>query len=105
MSEHKQREEWERHVKDTLFPMVAKSRVCLQLLKHPEPDLKMLTELAAMIWHNKPIILCQFSGVEIPPGLRRIAHVVLEDCDPLTETGRARLMAAIREFDEKEITE
>lgn len=54
-----------------------------------ETDIKFAVELGLSIMLDKPVVLLAAPGVTIPPGLRRIAHAVIElrqDID--TEAGR-----------------
>jgi hypothetical protein len=59
-------------------------------------DPKLLLEIGAAIWCDTPIVAVVFSGRAVPPGLRRVAHAVIEEADPESPEGRARVAEALR---------
>lgn len=59
-------------------------------------DVKFAVELGASIMLDKPIVVLAIPGRSIPPGLRRVAHAVIELIHDLdTEQGREEATAAI----------
>lgn len=88
MSEQEPVARWEAHVKRTLFPRVDGSAVWLGSSPSGEPDATFCLELGAAILSDTPILVVCPRGRTVPPGLRRIAHAVVEDVDWDTAAGR-----------------
>ena len=86
---------WEAHVKRTLFPQVDGSAVWLGISPSGQPDAKFCVELGAAILYDKPILVVCPRGRTVPPGLRRIAHAVVEDVEWGTEAGREAVQRAL----------
>lgn len=69
-------------------------------------DVKFAVELGASIMLDKPIVLLAIPGRVIPPGLRRVAHAVIElEHDLDTEAGQqeaqTKITEAVRRFGPK----
>jgi hypothetical protein len=91
-------EDWRSFVehvrKDTLRGIVG-SRAVISLAPAGEPDVKLAVETGLAILLDKPIIAIGTDGAPIPPGLRRVAHAIVEVDDMDTEAGRAELAAQL----------
>jgi hypothetical protein len=85
---------WVAHVKATLYPKLRDSALFLALVPD-EPDPQVCLQLGAAIFYDKPILLVCPRGRSIPPGLRRIAHAIVEDVDLEREAGQAAIQQAI----------
>lgn len=94
--------EWEQHVVDELFPMVEDTSVFLSLAPTSgKPDVKFCVELGAAIMYDKPILVVAIKGTVVAPGLRRIAHDVVEDVDMNLDADRERVATAMIRMLEK----
>lgn len=93
VDEHGEAEFAER-VREKLFPKVKESGIFITLMPE-EPDVKVCVELGAAIFYDKPILVVAMPGRPVSPGIRRVAHKVLEDCDVMTEEEQAQLAQAI----------
>lgn len=59
-------------------------------------DVKFAVELGLTILADKPLVLLAMPGRQIPPGLERVAHAVIQlDNDLDTEAGRAEVDAKL----------
>lgn len=90
-------EEFVTAVRKNAVKQIAGSDAFVSLVPEGEPDIKFAVELGLAIWFDKPIIAVAFPGREIPPGLRRIAHKVVE-CDLDTEAGVEQMRVALKEM-------
>jgi hypothetical protein len=71
---------------------MAESAFVMSLVPGGEPDLKFAVELGLAIMLDKPVIAVAFAGLDVPPGLRRVAHAVIElEHDLDTEAGQQEL--------------
>lgn len=98
---HQSEEPWERHVRRTLLPKIDQSAAFLSLLPEGEPDAKSCVELGAAIFYNKPIALLVLKGRTVPPGVRRIAHLVIENVDPDDPADQRRVAERMARFVEE----
>lgn len=90
--------EFSRVVNEGLVPRLEGSAVCISLVPPDQKvDAKFCLELGVMIMLDKPIIAVRTGDAEIPPKLRQIAEVVVEE-DITTPEGQAQIAAAIKEF-------
>jgi hypothetical protein len=78
-------------VKSELFPKMEASRVFMAISPNSEPDAKFCVELGAAIMYDKPIVVVVAQGREVAPGLRRIAHHIIDEVDLETPEGRSAL--------------
>ena len=97
-TERRQWERFVRHARRDAVPKIEGSAFVMSLVpRSGEADVKFAVELGFGIMHNKPIVLLSMPGVEIPPGLRRIAHHVIElENDIDTEVGRQEMLEKLR---------
>ena len=89
---------WQAHVERTLYPKLRAAGAFVSIAPSGEPDAKFCLELGAAIVLGKPILVVAPPGTRVSPGLRRVAHAVLEGVDPLSEAGGETLLAFIAEF-------
>ncbi|HEV2071081.1 MAG TPA: hypothetical protein VGR26_14925 [Acidimicrobiales bacterium] len=62
-------------------------------------DVKLAVETGAAVLLDKPIVVLQVPGREVPPGLRRVAHAVIEmDADIDTEAGQKHIARRVTEI-------
>lgn len=103
---------WEafvRHTRETTVKAATRSAIVAsivpsanelnEILRGEEIDVKFAVDLGLAILLDKPIVAVSLSGRPIPPGLRRIAHEVVEltgDFD--TEARQAELAARLDAF-------
>jgi hypothetical protein len=92
--------EWERfvhHMRRSSLEGITRSAVFLSLVPSTdEPDIQFACELGLAILMDKPVIALAMPGREVPPGLRRVAHAVIElRHDPDTPEGEAEMREAI----------
>jgi len=82
--------------------MIEQSAVYLGISPDGEPDAKFCVELGAAIMYDKPLIFLVAKDRQMPPGLRRIAHAIVEDVDFDTPEGlediRQRIEPVIEQF-------
>lgn len=78
-------DEFERAVREELYPKVENSGVFLSLCPSTpdgKPDVKFCVELGAAIMYNKPILALHMKGAApIPDLLRKVSVRVVEDFD------------------------
>lgn len=86
---------WFADVKARLVPMLRDSALYLGICPDGEPDAKFCVELGVAIMLDKPLLIVVPPGRRCPPGLDRIAHVVLADCDLARPEDRKRLQVAL----------
>lgn len=88
---------WEEHARRDLASKVASSAWVVTLNPADEIDPKVVLETGYAVLLDKPIILVAWPGRStIPPGLRRIAHEVVELSAPLgTDAGQQEFMARL----------
>lgn len=95
-----QRREWDlwvAHVREDTVKKMAKSAFVASLCPSGETDIKFAVETGLAILMDKPIVVIAVPGREVPPGLRRVAHAVIElEGDIDTEAGRVELNAKLR---------
>lgn len=87
-------QQWEDFVAYTRREIVAKiadSAFVMSLVPGGDTDIKFAVELGAAIMLDKPIVALALRGRDIPPGLRRVAHAVIEIGDIDTEAGQMEL--------------
>lgn len=85
---------WEDLVAYTRREIVAKiadSAFVMSLVPSAGSDIKFAIELGTAIMLDKPIVALAIRGRDIPPGLRRVAHAVIEIGDIDTEAGQMEL--------------
>lgn len=75
-------QQWLDKARREMFPKLAASDTFLSLCPEGEPDAKFCLELGAAIMFDKPIVVVAVEGREVPPGLLRIAHHVIEADTP-----------------------
>jgi hypothetical protein len=75
---------------------IAGSAAFVSLVPEGEVDIKFAVELGLAIWYGKPIVAVVMPGREIPSGLRRVAHRVVE-CDIDTQAGQEKFHEALAE--------
>ena len=82
--------------------MVGSSAFMMSLVPKGDVDIQFAVELGLGIMLDKPIIAVAMNGTPVPPGLRRVAHAVIEVGDVDTEAGRVdfvrRLQAVTTEL-------
>lgn len=88
---------WEFLKRHELFPMVESSAIFMALVP-PEWDVKSAVELGAAILMDKPILAVGLPGRQVSGHLRRVADVVVEDCDLYSKEGKARLQEALTQM-------
>jgi hypothetical protein len=90
-----ERKEWDdfvRRVREDLVLKVAESAFVAPLVPGGDFDVKFAVELGTAIMLDKPIVPVVFPGRKVPPGLRRIAHAVIElEHDLDTEAGQLEM--------------
>ena len=96
----KERESWNRFVRNVRRDAVGKiagSAWMMTLVPDGETDVKFAVELGLGIMMDKPIVAVAIRGRPIPPGLRRVAHAVIElEADFDTEEGREEMATKLR---------
>lgn len=96
LNEHDEAEfsEWVRERQQNLLPKVAQSEYVMSFVpetKH-RSDIKFCLELGVSLMMDKPLILVDAPGVDIPARLASIADAVIHlDHPPFTEEGTAQL--------------
>lgn len=97
-TERRQWDRFVRHARRDAVPKIKGSAFVMSLVPTTgEADVKFAVELGFGIMHNKPIVLVSMPSVKIPPGLRRIAHHVIElEHDIDTEEGSAEMRKKLR---------
>jgi hypothetical protein len=86
-----ERKSWDRfvhHCREELVDMIDDSAFVMSLVPNGDVDIKFAVELGLGIMFNKPIIAVAFDGKDVPPGLLRVAHAVIEVGDIDTEEAR-----------------
>lgn len=70
-------------IRTLILRQLEQSKVYLGIVPEQEGELDFqgLAELGYAIMLNKPIVLMAFDGAVIPPGLRRVAHHIIERVD------------------------
>lgn len=93
-------ETWEQNARRDLQPKMASSAYVITLTPDDELDPKVALETGYAVLLDKPIVLVGWPGRSIPPGLRRVAHTVIELSAPLSEeAGAQELMARLGALD------
>lgn len=92
---------WERfvrHVREDAVGKIAESAMVMSLVPDDgKADVKFAVELGFAILYDKPIVLVAMNGREIPPGLRRVAHHVIElENDVYVEEGREEMAEKLK---------
>lgn len=82
---------WVAHIREDTVAKMVESSFVMSIVPSGETDIKFAVELGLAIMLDKPIIALAIQGVETPPGLRRIAHAVIEVDDIDTEVGQVEL--------------
>lgn len=86
-----ERQTWDRFVqrsRDELVDMVDSSAFMMSLVPKGDVDIQFAVELGLGIMLDKPIVAVAVNGTPVPPGLRRVAHAVIEVGDIDTAAGR-----------------
>ncbi len=96
-----ERKVWEsfvRHARRDAFAKIDESAFVMSLCPTSgKADVKFAVELGFGIMLNKPIVLLAMKGVRIPPGLRRVAHSVIQmEHDFDTEAGQEEMTRKFR---------
>jgi hypothetical protein len=91
----KERQNWDGFVdavrKDAV-QKIAQSAFVASLVPSGDTDIKFAVELGLAILLDKPVVAIAFPGRAVPPGLRRVAHSVIElDHDMDIEAGRLEM--------------
>ena len=94
--------EYVQHVRATLYPVIRDSAVYVGLTPSGEPDVKWCLELGTAIMFDKPIVVVAWGGRQIPAGLRRIAHQVIETDSLESDDFRRQLDDAIARLSPEE---
>lgn len=82
-----------KHFREDALGKIYGSALTISLVPGEDFDVKFAVELGASIMLDKPIVAVAVDGRNVPPGLRRVAHAVVElDADIDTEAGRAQLL-------------
>lgn len=86
--------DWARHVRESTVRGMSDSAFVTSLSPDAEDDIdiKFAVETGLAILMDKPLIVIATGDRVVPPGLRRVAHVILEVEDMDTEAGRTELM-------------
>jgi hypothetical protein len=96
--ERKGWDDFVRHVREDLVHKVAESAFVASLVPGVDFDVKFAVELGTAIMLDKPIVPIAFPGRTVPPGLRRIAHAVIElEHDLDTEAGQLEMQRRLTE--------
>ncbi len=90
-----ERKDWDGFVdrvrKDAVHK-IAESAFVASLVPPGETDIKFAVELGLAIMLDKPVVAIAFPGRAVPPGLRRVAHSVIElEHDLDTEAGQLEM--------------
>lgn len=93
LTEAQQREgdRWVQHIREDTVKKMADSAFVMSIVPSGETDIKFAVELGLSIMLDKPIVAIAMNGTEVPPGLRRVAHAVIEVPDIDTEAGQVEL--------------
>lgn len=89
-----ERAEWDRwvaHIRADTVGKIAESAMVMSLVPDGEPDVQFAVELGLGILMNKPIVLLAINKRDVPEGLARIAHAIVEVDDFDTEAGQLEL--------------
>lgn len=100
MSNWDEGEEWERfaaHQREHTVKAMESSAYVISLIPSADKvDVKFAVELGMAIMLDKPIIAMVQPGVDIPPGIRKIATaIIVADLD--TETGQQQATRQLKE--------
>lgn len=97
-----ERKDWDQfvdRVRSDAVHKIDESALVINLVPGGEPDIKFAVELGLAIMLDKPIVPLAFAGREIPPGLRRVAHGVIEmENDFDTEAGQLEMQRKLEEI-------
>ena len=93
---------WAAEVKHKLVPLVQHSACYVGIARDGEPDAKFCLELGVAIMLDKPLVVVVPRGRTCPPGLRRVAHRVVEDLDLGDPQDARRLQAVLQAMMEGE---
>jgi hypothetical protein len=86
------------HVRKDAVHKIADSAFVMSLVPGGDPDIKFAVELGLAIMLDKPIVPVAVAGRDVPPGLRRVAHAVIElEHDMDTEAGQLEMQQRIQE--------
>lgn len=94
-----ERRSWDKfvaHVRGEVVDMVDSASFFMSLVPDGEVDVKFAVELGLGIMYDKPIVAVAMNGVKVPPGLRRVAHAVIEIDDVDTEAGRVEFVRQLQ---------
>lgn len=69
---------WEKHIRDTLVPVLEETAVTITLIPRGQTDIKFAVELGMSIMLDKPIIALVQPGMSIPSGLAAVAAEIVE---------------------------
>jgi hypothetical protein len=88
---------WFRRARREMYPRLRDSATFLSICPPDDhdPDPQFCLELGAAIMMGKPILAIVPAGRTCPPGLRRVAHTVVEGVDITSEDDQARVQAAV----------
>lgn len=86
-----------KRFREDALPKIEGSYCTLSLVPGDDFDVKFAVELGASIMLDKPIIALCTGKRTCPPGLRRVAHAVVEiTADIDTEAGRAEMTEKLK---------
>lgn len=69
---------WEKHVRDSVVPLLEDTAVTITLIPRGQTDIKFAVELGLSIMMDKPIIALVQPGMSIPGGLAAVAAEIVE---------------------------
>lgn len=85
---------WDAFVDDVranTLSQIVDSACVISIAAEGEPDIKLAVETGLAVLLDKPIVAVAVGGRQVPPGLRRIAHSVVEIDDMDTAAGAQEL--------------
>lgn len=91
MTDDAEWDRWVAHIRKETVAKMADSAFVMSLVPSGETDIKFAVELGLAIMLDKPIVALAVRGTEVPPGLRRVAHAIIEVDDIDVEAGRMEL--------------
>jgi hypothetical protein len=83
--------------REKLYPLMRDSAIYLGIspLENGAPDAKFCLELGMAVMLDKPLVVVAPPGRDIPAGLRRIAHTIVENVDMSNPQDAERLKAVL----------